>query len=137
MADTYPDVQSLCRHQSQNDFEITAIDRQSPSLILAPHGGGIERGTCELARAIAGDDHNLYLFQGKMRSGNNALHITSTRFYETAMDRLLAKADHVLAVHGSKGARIWHRSMAGKYMTPITYIQAAEIPHCAKTSKRT
>ncbi len=37
-----------------------------------------------------------------MRSGNNALHITSTRFYETAMDRLLAKADHVLAVHGRK-----------------------------------
>ena len=59
MADTYPDVQSHSRDQSQNDIEITDIDRQGPTLILAPHGGGIERGTCELARAIAGDDHNL------------------------------------------------------------------------------
>jgi phage replication-related protein YjqB (UPF0714/DUF867 family) len=57
--------------------------------VIAPHGGGIEPGTSELATAIAGDDFSLYLFEGLKSAGNGELHITSTNFDEP----ISAKAD--------------------------------------------
>jgi phage replication-related protein YjqB (UPF0714/DUF867 family) len=72
--------------------------------IVAPHGGGIEFGTSEIARAIAGDEFNLYLFEGCRPSGNyKALHLTSHWFDEPRCLGLLAHCDHVLTVHGCRG----------------------------------
>jgi phage replication-related protein YjqB (UPF0714/DUF867 family) len=38
--------------------------------VIAPHGGGIDQYTSDIARAIAGAEFNLYLFEGISRSGN-------------------------------------------------------------------
>jgi phage replication-related protein YjqB (UPF0714/DUF867 family) len=43
--------------------------------ILAPHGGGIEPGTSELAEAVAGEGLSFYAFEGLKRSGNAVLHV--------------------------------------------------------------
>lgn len=77
---------------------------QSSVAVIAPHGGGIERYTSEIARAIAGDEFNLYVFEGIRPSENySALHLTSHRFDEPRCLELLAGCDHVVAIHGCRG----------------------------------
>src|ERR1700719_4324766 len=92
-------------HTEGTDFCVCVRLRPSSSVVIvAPHGGGIEIGTSEAARAIAGDEFNLYLFEGLRRSGNYAaLHLTSHRFDEPRCLELLAGCDHVLAIHGCRG----------------------------------
>jgi len=71
---------------------------------IAPHGGSIEQYTSDIALAVAGQDFNLYLFEGIRRFGNYAaLHLTSHRFDEPRCLSLLAECDHVVAVHGCGG----------------------------------
>ena len=83
------------------DYRIIACPRPAPVAVIAPHGGGIEPGTSELAEAIAGQELSLYCFEGLKSTGNEALHITSTRFDEPACLAILAHSDTVLALHGS------------------------------------
>ena len=75
----------------------------SSTTIVAPHAGGIERQTSSIARAIARDDFNLYLFEGIKRSGNKSLHITSHRFNERKCLALVTKSKRVITIHGCKG----------------------------------
>lgn len=88
------------------DYEITVRRRpRSPVAVIAPHGGGIENGTSEIATAIAADEHNLYLFEGTRPSRNFfALHLTSHLFDEPECLRLIAACATVIAIHGCAGA---------------------------------
>lgn len=90
------------RYQRGADFDIVVRARPvSPVAIVAPHGGGIERATSSIARALAGDDHNLYLFEGRLAALNyESLHLTSHRFDEPECLALIGRCDHVLTVHG-------------------------------------
>jgi phage replication-related protein YjqB (UPF0714/DUF867 family) len=87
------------------DYRITAIERpSSPVLIVAPHGGTIEIGTSELAQLIAGEEHNLFAFEGmKPRGPSRDLHITSHRFDHPECLALAARCDVVVGVHGCRG----------------------------------
>ncbi len=101
--DCYAD---LARAQVEgSDFNICVQRRtESAVAILAPHGGAIEAGTSEIARAVAGSELNLYLFEGIRHSGNYAaLHLTSHRFDEPRCLALLSGCDHVVAIHGCRG----------------------------------
>jgi phage replication-related protein YjqB (UPF0714/DUF867 family) len=93
-------------HVEGSDFQVRI--RRSPGsrvAILAPHGGAIEAGTSEIARAVAGMEFNLYLFEGLRESGNYpALHLTSHRFDEPRCLGLLSGCDQVIAIHGCRGA---------------------------------
>jgi phage replication-related protein YjqB (UPF0714/DUF867 family) len=84
----------------------TAHNRGGAILILAPHGGGIERGTSELARSVAGDNLSLYLFEGIMPTArqSQALHITSTKFDEPGCLKLVGRFRKALAIHGCAGS---------------------------------
>jgi len=103
--DRYSCIDELRQHEEQGrDFSITTVPRAaSTCLILAPHGGGIEHGTSDIARAIAGEDFNLYLFEGIKAKGNAGLHVTSSRFDEQSCLEILSACDFVLAIHGCKG----------------------------------
>jgi phage replication-related protein YjqB (UPF0714/DUF867 family) len=87
------------------DFKVSVQRRPESSVaILAPHGGRIEAGTSEVARAIAGSQFNLYLFEGIRASGNYAaLHLTSHRFDEPRCLELLSACDQVITIHGCRG----------------------------------
>lgn len=100
--DCHASFDSLSRaHREGIDYHVTVERRGSGVAIVAPHGGRIERGTSEVARAIAGDDFDLYLFEGALPALNfETLHITSTRFDEPRALALIADCDAVLAVHG-------------------------------------
>jgi len=100
--DIYHDFAALATCERPGaDFRIVACPRPSPIAVIAPHGGGIEPGTSELARVIAGQELSLYCFEGLKATGNEALHITSTRFDEPTCLAIVAASKTVLAVHGS------------------------------------
>lgn len=86
--------------QEERDFLVQFAGRNSSTAIIAPHGGGIESGTSEIAAAIAGPDLSLADFAGIKSMGNRILHITSTRFDEPRCIALVKAADRVIAVHG-------------------------------------
>jgi phage replication-related protein YjqB (UPF0714/DUF867 family) len=99
----FADLEKHCRRG--RDFEIL-IRRQPASrvAIVAPHAGRIEQGTSQIARAIAGEDFNLYLLEGIRRWRNyQALHLTSHLFDEPECLALIATCAVVLTVHGCKG----------------------------------
>lgn len=105
-SDKYKSYSELAEREVEgSDYRIQVVDRQASIAVMAPHAGQIERLTSELAVAIAGDDHSLYLFeglneglaQGKRRQD---LHITSWRFDEPEGDTLAKSAKMVVGVHG-------------------------------------
>lgn len=98
--DKYKSVEELKRAEPRAAFEIIPCRRKSTVVVVAPHGGGIEQGTSEIARAIAGDEFSYYLFEGRKATDNGDLHITSSRFDEPEGLALVSVAEFVLAVHG-------------------------------------
>jgi phage replication-related protein YjqB (UPF0714/DUF867 family) len=98
MKDTYTKFADL-KSQQPNDFEIEQEKRKSNFLIFTPHGGGIEQGTSEICKQIAGETHSYYLFEGR---GNNCkkLHITSANFDEPNLISMLPKHKYAISVHG-------------------------------------
>ena len=85
-------------------FQRTVKKRRSRIAIVAPHGGGIEPGTSEIAHAIAGSQFSYYTFEGLKPQGNEILHITSTLFDEPKCLGLVQDTEIVIAVHGCDGA---------------------------------
>lgn len=87
------------------DFEIVTRQRAGCAVaVIAPHAGGIENGTSEIARAVAGEDLNLYLFEGRRPWHNyRALHLTSHLFDEPQCLELISACTTVVAIHGCAG----------------------------------
>jgi phage replication-related protein YjqB (UPF0714/DUF867 family) len=99
--DKYESFAALARAEREGvDYRVRVKRRASRVTIVAPHGGGIEPGSSQIAEAIAGDDFSFCCFEGLRPSGNRELHITSTRFDEPQCVALVEAADHVVAVHG-------------------------------------
>ncbi|WP_321882763.1 poly-gamma-glutamate hydrolase family protein [Burkholderia cepacia] len=102
----YRGFSDLAKAQAEGaDYRVHVCSRVGSSIaVIAPHGGRIEQYTSEFARAVAGSDFNLYLFEGVRRAGNYAaLHLTSNRFDEPRCLELLSCCDYVVAIHGCSG----------------------------------
>jgi phage replication-related protein YjqB (UPF0714/DUF867 family) len=101
MADTYPNFHTLSQREIPGiDFAIVVRRGRTGCAVVAPHGGGIEPGTSELAHAIAGEDLSSYSFDGLKSDGNSVLHITSTRFDEPMCVQLVTNSDVIVTLHG-------------------------------------
>ena len=106
MTDKYASFTELAQHETEGtDYRVTAIERPgSRVLIIAPHGGRIEVGTSELAALIAGDEHNLFTFEGlKPRGHNRDLHITSRCFDHPGCLAILSRCSIAVGIHGCVG----------------------------------
>jgi phage replication-related protein YjqB (UPF0714/DUF867 family) len=104
LTDRYLNFNQLRASEKKNvDFRRRVKQRNSGWLILAPHGGGIEPGTSELAAAIARFNHSLYMFEGIKMSDNKTLHITSTQFDDPQLLKLLNSSNGTIAIHGCSG----------------------------------
>jgi len=104
--DRYNSFAHLAAHEKEGiDYTITVVRRPSSNIaVIAPHGGKIEVRTADIVRAIAGDEFNLYLFEGIKTSDNyTALHITSHRFDEPSCLALIRECSFVVAMHGCAG----------------------------------
>ena len=105
-ARTYTCYEHLAAAQEEGvHYTVTVHHRADATVaVLAPHGGRIEDGTSEIAGAIAGSEHHLYLLEGRRFAHNyQTLHLTSHYFDEPRCLSLLTHADDVVAVHGCGG----------------------------------
>lgn len=100
MPQSYNSFAQLQAHEPPSSYGISVSVCQSPVLIMAPHGGGIEPGTSELAKAVAGMTHSFYCFEGRKNSGNTVLHLPSDSFDEPQATELVRSAQLVLTLHG-------------------------------------
>ena len=82
------------------DYQILARWGRSGLLVMAPHGGGIEKGTDTLASILAGRRHAFYGFIGLKPRDNRSLHLTSHRFDEPTALRMIRRARWILTIHG-------------------------------------
>jgi phage replication-related protein YjqB (UPF0714/DUF867 family) len=99
--DRYSSFEELARvEQDGVDYRRVIKMRSSGLIILAPHGGGIEPGTSEIAAALAGEDHSLYLFEGLKPVDSFSLHLSSVNFDEPECLKMVHLARAALAVHG-------------------------------------
>src|SRR6478752_512171 len=104
--DTYLSFAELDVHETHGtDYRVRMIERTgAAAVIIAPHGGGIEIGTSQMAARIARGRHSLFLFEGlKPPWQNRGLHITSHRFDHPLCLAMLARSEVVVAIHGCKG----------------------------------
>jgi phage replication-related protein YjqB (UPF0714/DUF867 family) len=102
--DKFDSFTHLARHKKEGaDYSITAREVQGSTVaIVAPHGG-METNAAEMAEAIAGDNHNLYIFRSLEGSGGfEEMHITSVHFDEPRCLDLVAKTDVTLTIHASR-----------------------------------
>lgn len=90
-------------YSEQKDFRIRYRHGCSGIAIIAPHGGWIERGTVQIAEAIAGDTHGFYCFEGLNRARRRDLHITSNNFEEPRAMSIARRSFKVVTIHGAKG----------------------------------
>jgi phage replication-related protein YjqB (UPF0714/DUF867 family) len=103
MADKYPNFEVLSQNETSGiDFRILARRARAALAIAAPHGGGIEPGTSEIADAIAAEEFSFYAFEGLKSQGNASLHITSTRFDEPMCLMVVSQSEVVVTLHGEK-----------------------------------
>ena len=102
--DRYSAFEELQRHETlDKDYTLALRNAGSRVTIMAPHGGKIEPRTSDLARRIAGENYNLYCFEGIKEKNNACLHITSHRFDEPGAVKLAAESEVVVAVHACTG----------------------------------
>lgn len=105
MPDIYPDYESLAAVEIEGvAYERrTVLNSTIPWTSIAIHGGGIEGGSGEAARAVAAGLMNHYEFAGILSSDNGRLHITSTHFDEPIAQGLVADSDRTMSFHGYVG----------------------------------
>lgn len=101
--DKYKDFAELAENEREGeDFKILYRELDSEVAVMAPHGGGIEPGTLDIADALAGNDYTFYAFKGIKKSGNKILHITSNGFDEPIGAKISKNAFIVISVHGNR-----------------------------------
>ena len=99
--DYYRDMKELLRKEPASSYEIVTSVKQSPILIVAPHGGKTELYTSTIAGGIAGDGMNLFDFRGRLETGNyERLHVTSVNYNAPELEDMNKKASVTLSVHG-------------------------------------
>lgn len=108
--DKYRSYEELSTFEEEgDDYQVEVLSgqgRSSEIVIIAPHGGGIEKHTSSIAREIAGDEFDLYLFEGTKQNCNFAtLHIMSIRFDEPRCVELVEQSQTAVAVHGKSGKK--------------------------------
>lgn len=127
--DLYSNYAELSAHEREGeDYRIVETARNSPVVVLAPHGGWIEPTTSQIAACIAGDDYSLYCFEGLSDNRpHNDLHITSDRFDEPRARRLVARAAFAIAVHGRLNREVPQVTWLGGLDDKLIALAATEL----------
>ncbi|MEC1943209.1 poly-gamma-glutamate hydrolase family protein [Bacillus velezensis] len=98
-ADKYRNFEELKANESPFNFSVFSKEQDTDVLILAPHGGGIEGGTSELAKELS-EAYSTYLFEALKIPGAFDLHLTSTNFDEPRALEMLQEHEFTLSLHG-------------------------------------
>jgi phage replication-related protein YjqB (UPF0714/DUF867 family) len=102
--DKYVSYDDLKQHEREGeDYVILVREGNSGIAVIAPHGGGIEPGTADIADDIARREHTFYAFKGIKKKENAVLHIRSNKFNEPTGVTTAENADVVVSIHGYHG----------------------------------
>jgi phage replication-related protein YjqB (UPF0714/DUF867 family) len=107
------------RHEwSQTVEEQPTDNAETQAIAMAIHGGGIEKGTSEIALATAGYHpatllpavdghalHDFWLFEGLLPSGNGSLHVTASHYDDPIAMQLVQNARRCISLHGCTDAQ--------------------------------
>ncbi|MDY7037953.1 MAG: poly-gamma-glutamate hydrolase family protein, partial [Thermodesulfobacteriota bacterium] len=84
------------------DYTVLYRNLSSRIVVMAPHGGGIEPGTIDIADELAGCEYTFYGFKGLKKDQNSTLHLNSNTFDEPIGAKVADKAEIVISIHGAK-----------------------------------
>lgn len=99
----YPSLTALRKVEPPANYAVSTTITGSPLIVIAPHGGGIEIRTSEIAAAIAQTDHSQCHFKGLLPTGNHPrLHVTSEHWDLEECLILIRQRPHALSIHGFK-----------------------------------
>ena len=130
--DPYRHFGQLQQHEQEGrDYTILHRVGSSGILLMAPHGGGIEPGTGDIADAVADQHHSFYCFKGIKKQGNRVLHIASNRFDEPLAMTMIRAATRVVTIHGCRDVEpiVWVGGRDLRQGDSIIHsLQAARIP---------
>jgi len=99
--DVYQDFAEISANYVEGrDYSVEIYDRNSKVSVLAIHGGELEEATSLIARNIAGDDFNLYIFNVWLGNESRKLHITASHFDDVKAINLVEKSDFSISIHG-------------------------------------
>lgn len=107
--DNYSDFYEMVSNYVEGrDYSVEVYDRNSDVTVLAIHGGELEYKTSLVARYIADNDFNLYLFNVWLGEKSRQMHLTSTRFNDERAVLLAKKSKVALTVHAmaDRGERV-------------------------------
>jgi phage replication-related protein YjqB (UPF0714/DUF867 family) len=104
------------RHEwSQIVEEQTTDNPETQKIVVAIHGGGIEKGTSEIALATAGYHpatlmptvdgfglHDFWLFEGLLPCGNGKLHVTASNYDDPIATELVKNSRRCISLHGCR-----------------------------------
>lgn len=110
MADRFTSLEALKEHFKPKDYRIRCLRRNSPVTVISAHGGFIEAGTSAIAHGVAGRNYNLFDFQCLSAESAKDMHVTSTRFRDPQLEKLLFSSSVAVSIHGmgNQGeATIW------------------------------
>ena len=106
MRDRYRSFSEMAENEEEGkDFLRIVMPRPAPIAMVAPHGGGIEPGTSELAMAIAGEEFSYYCLVGLKGEDCWDLHVASTRMDDGLLENILRESRTAIAVHGCREER--------------------------------
>jgi len=120
MPDQYCNFEELSRNETAGvDYRVLLRQAAASFAIVAPHGGGVEPGTSEIAGGIAGDEFSFYAFEGLKTKGNAVLHITSTHFDEPLCLTLIGRSSLVITIHGEESTDDGEGVFVGGFNDPV------------------
>lgn len=102
-ASIYRSLADLKTAEPASAWSQTVSERNSWLLVVAPHGGTIEKYTERFARQVAGNEHSLFIFEGK-RSRGRELRISSHLFRDPELSKLQKVSKVTLSIHGKADA---------------------------------
>lgn len=115
MADLYASYTDLAASETEGvDYERRSVPVTGATwCAIAIHGGGIEPGSGEMARAVGSGLMAHYEFAGVKASGNTDLHVTSTNFDEPICQGIVTSSLRCLSFHGYTGSGVAETSIGG------------------------
>ena len=124
--DLYGCYEALARVERVGTDYRLEVRLGAPSvLVLAIHGGPIEKYTDVIANRVAGTDFSYYALVGMRRKDNKRhLHIKSERFREPVAMQMVARAQLIVSIHGEENLERPHVMLGGRDDQLKTEIQA-------------
>lgn len=99
--DYYKNYADLAAHEKLGkDYLINLKNNNSDTAVIAIHGGKIQSGTSEIAKAIAGENYNCYSFEGVKNSNNYDLFLKAIRFDEPKAVKMVADSKATVSIIG-------------------------------------